>query len=101
MSTTGKTVVVDAAGIEVVCRELNVGQVRGLMSKSRGESFQAVELMFKDIPLDDLTTFTSLTKEQVEDMKPSDLEKVVNGCKEANPHFFALMARLDALRSDQ
>lgn len=101
MSATGKTLVVEAGGMEVVCRELEVGQVRSLMSKSRGDSFQAVELMFKDIPLDDLPTFTSLSKDQVEAMKPSDLEKVVSGCKEANPHFFALMARLEALRSDQ
>lgn len=93
MSSMGKTVLKKIGGHEVVCRELTVAEVRGLMQQ--GVSGDLVEdLLFEEVRLGDLLRLTNLTKEQLDEMLPSDLRAVVDGCKEANPDFFAMLARL-------
>ncbi len=49
--------------------------------------------IFEDIRLSDLPVFTSLTKDELEEMAPSQLRQVVDLCKEKNPDFFAMLAR--------
>lgn len=95
MSNAGKTVVKEIAGHEVVCRELTVAQVRGLMA-SNDDTDLLGGALFEGVALADLPVFTSLTKDQIEAMRPSELAEAVAGCKEANPHFFALLDRLQA-----
>lgn len=93
MSGMGKTVTRKLGDKEVICRELPVGAVRQLLAKAApGDIISAA--LFEDIPLDDLPTLTNLTKEDVDAALPSELAAVVDGCKEANPHFFAMLARL-------
>lgn len=93
MSGMGKTVVRKVGDKEVVCRELSVGQVRQLLARAAPSDLIAAAL-FEDVALDDLPVLTTLTDEEVEAALPGDLQAVIEGCKEANPHFFAMLARL-------
>jgi len=42
---------------------------------------------------------TSLTADQIDAMRPSQLEQVIKACKEMNPDFFGMLVRLEALRA--
>lgn len=92
MSNIGKSVIKKVGEREVICRELTVSQVRGLVM-STGDADLISDYLFEEIRLRDLPTFTNLTAEEVDAMYPSDLVAVVQGCQEANPHFFGLLAR--------
>jgi hypothetical protein len=78
---------------EVVCRELTVAGARQLIEASSAGELVA-DALFVDVRLGDLEVMTNLKKEEIEDMLPSDLSAVVDGCKKANPDFFGLLARL-------
>lgn len=93
MSGMGKTVTRKLGDKEVICRELTVVAVRQLLAKAAPSDLVSTAL-FEDLPLDDLPILTSLTAEDVDAALPSELEAVIDGCKEANPHFFAMLARL-------
>ena len=97
MSGMGKTVLKKVGEREVVCRELTVGQVRAVLAKDCKKDLANVGLM-GDMLLEDMELFTSLTDDEVEAMHPSELADVVAGCKEANPHFFAMLDRLNTPR---
>lgn len=92
MSNIGKSVIKKVGEREVICRELTVSQVRGLVLSS-GAPDLISDFLFEEIRLRDLPTFTNLSAEDVDAMYPSDIDVVVQGCKEANPHFFGLLAR--------
>lgn len=92
MNNIGKSVIKKVGEREVICRELTVSQVRGLVM-STGDADLISDYLFEEIRLRDLPTFTNLTAEEVDAMYPSDLVAVVQGCQEANPHFFGLLAR--------
>lgn len=94
MNEIGKTVVKKVCEREVICRELTVGQVRALIAKDCKQDLANVGLM-GDMILEDLEVFTNLSHEEVDAMHPSVLADVVAGCKEANPHFFAMLDRLN------
>ena len=93
MSSIGKTVVKKAGDKEVVCRELSVAGARQLLQPKPTLDVLS-DVLFEDVRLGDLQVFTTLTSDEVGDMLPSDLRQVVEGCKEANPDFFAMLARL-------
>lgn len=76
---------------EVVVRELSVAAIRSVFAESSGDSIG--DALFLDIRLADLPTFTSLTKEDLEDLAPSQIRLVIDLCKEKNPDFFAMLAR--------
>ncbi|HCP54594.1 MAG: hypothetical protein CMK72_01025 [Pseudomonadaceae bacterium] len=93
MVELGKTHLVKVGSLEIVCRELTVAAARNLLeSKPAGDLVS--DALFEEIRLGDLPAMTSLTSEQIEQMLPSDLALVVDGCKQANPAFFALLARV-------
>lgn len=93
MSDLGSTRLVQVAGREVICRELSVAGVRQLIA-SAGTGDLVSEALFPELRLSDLPALTNLTPEDIDAMRPSDLAKVLQGCKEANPDFFAMLARL-------
>lgn len=96
-SAVGKSVIKKVAGLSVVCSELTVGQVRGLLQQnSDGDLLD--ELLLEDVRLADLPVFTGLPAEDLEQMLPSDLDVLVEGCKEANPSFFRMLAKLASLQ---
>lgn len=86
----------DGRGIS--CLELTVGQVRGLLQPKPGADL-VDELLLEDVRLVDLPVFTGLSIEDIEQMLPSDLEQLVDGCKEANPSFFRMLAKVASLRT--
>lgn len=97
MSGIGKTVIRKLAGKDVVCRELPVGVVRGLLSSAVvGDLID--EMLFEDVRLVDLPLFTGLSAEDIEQGLPSELALVVEGCMEANPDFFGMLARYNKVR---
>lgn len=93
MSNIGKTAVRRVGGTDIVCREMTVAQARAMLERA-GSGRLLDDLLFEELRLVDLQEMTGLTSEQIGDMLPSDLRELVAGCKEANPDFFALMARL-------
>lgn len=92
MSSIGKTKTIGVNGKEITVRELTVGGVRGLL-QAEGTGNMVDEVLF-DIRLSDLHFFTSLKAEEITEMRPSELHEVVSACKEVNPHFFAMLAKV-------
>lgn len=97
MSGLGKTVVRKLSGKEVICRELSVEAVRKLLQPSAGSDLLD-EMLFEDFRLIDIPLFTGLTSEDIAKALPSELDPIIEGCKEANPHFFGMLARYNNLR---
>ncbi len=99
MSDMGKAVPRKLGTVDVVCRELSVSAIRQLLGDSSAQDITSAGL-FEDLRLGDLPLFTNLTQSQIDEALPSQLEPVIEGCKEANPHFFGMLVRLEArLRS--
>lgn len=80
-------------GREIVFRELTVGDVRA-MANDKSEFEVITDGLFPALSLRDLPRLTSLTLEEIDQMLPSQIAKVIDYCKECNPHFFDLLARL-------
>ena len=95
-AVVGKSVIVKlSGGRQVVCQELTVGQVRGLMQEMMHKPGDVVdELLLEEVRLLDLPLFTGLQGEELEAMLVSDLDRLVQGCKEANPSFFRMLAKV-------
>lgn len=97
MSNMGRTTVKPCRSIKVTCHELTIAELRGVLAR-KVTSDLITEALFSDISLDDLQVFTSLSGDEIEASRPSDLDEVRAGCREANPDFFELMGRLDRAR---
>lgn len=93
MSVPGGLIAVKVGDKEVMCRELTVAGARGLIA-TPGVGDLVIDALFPDLRLGDLPALTSLTLEDIDAMRPSELAEVVEGCKKANPDFFAMLARL-------
>lgn len=93
--TNSREVIV--AELSVICRELTVLQVRNWLEGLEGEAPDPVSAaMFEDCTLDDLKRMTDLTDEKINSLRPSQVEQLINVCKELNPHFFAMQGRMAA-----
>lgn len=92
--TNSKELVI--GGMQVICRELTVMQVRKWLEEaSQPANMDTVSaVLFKDCTINDVVRMTSLTAEQIDDLRPSQVEQVIDICKELNPHFFGLLGRL-------
>lgn len=97
MSELGKVIVKRIGDLDVVCRELTVGQLRGMLQADI-EGDLVSDYLFEEARLADLQLFTNLTREQLESLPPSELRVVVDACKEANPDFFAMLGRVARAR---
>jgi len=97
MSELGKVVLKRVGDVEVVCREMAVGQLRSMIASSL-EGDLVDDFLFEHVRLQDLVQMTNLTREQIDGFTPSSLRVVVEACKEANPDFFSMAGRLAALR---
>lgn len=84
--------------ISVVVRELTMLQVRTWIAEmtapASGELDLVDEGFFADCAISDLKRMTSLTDEQINHMRPSELRQVIALCKELNPDFFGFLGRL-------
>lgn len=80
-------------GKDIIFKELTVADVRAMSASTR--VFDLLnESLFDDMSLADIPLFTSLHASDLEAMVPSDIRKVIDVCKERNPHFFKMLARL-------
>ena len=94
MSEAHALVAKKIGGKDVIFKELTVADIRAFSLSSR--DFEVInESLFEDMALPDIPTFTSLTSEDLEGMTPADIQKVIDGCKDLNPHFFKMLARLN------
>lgn len=89
---------IQVGAISVVVRELTVLQVRAWLSEiseARKDGFDPVdEAFFEECSINDIKRMTSLTEDQVNSLRPSQLREVIALCKELNPDFFGFMGRL-------
>ncbi|UCP00100.1 hypothetical protein LF844_09890 [Metapseudomonas lalkuanensis] len=93
MNVIAASIVKKVGDREVIVRELSVGDARAMFaSVSDGDVFD--DLLFVDCRIDDLVRMTSLSREDVDDLRPSEVREVIAACKEQNPDFFGLWARL-------
>lgn len=87
---------------EVVVRELSVREVRQ-MSKEAATGMRDDPLagwLIEDAPFSLLAAMTTVTVEEMEDWRPSEIRKLAECCREVNPDFFGMSARLnDAVRA--
>lgn len=97
--------VIDIDDVEVTVRELTVEAVRALMVPAPRLEHPSPEqvaernldvALFEDCRLSDLEIMTSLTRNQIQGMRPSQLRRVVDACKEMNKDFFAMLGRITA-----
>ena len=59
-----------------------------------GDAYDAIEWkLFEGFRLSDVEWMTDLKASELEDLKPSEIEKVFSVCKKVNPHFFGLKER--------
>lgn len=89
--------VLNLGGDEVIVRELTVAGVRKMITAELSDDILDLHL-FEDLRLRDLQLMTSLTVEQIDTLRPSQVEEVVKVCKEMNRHFFTMLTRLNSLR---
>lgn len=76
--------------------ELSVAKVRAWIKESGNKRIDDPidGLLFDDFVVTDITCFTSLTPDEIDQLTPRELRSVIDVVKELNPHFFDLIARL-------
>lgn len=99
MSEIAGRKVVKVADVEFTVKELSVAEVRVMLKGLDDQELDVVgDFLLQGVRLRDLQVMTSLTEHQVETFLPSQLEIVVQHCKEMNRTFFAMEDRLSKLR---
>lgn len=83
----------------IIVREMTVQQVRAfLQSAAKGENVDVVDgLLLGDCELGTLKAMSSITAEQIDQLRPSQLQAVKAKCKELNPDFFAMLTKLQGM----
>lgn len=93
MTDLSNSRVLNLDGREIIVRELTVAGVRQmLLPDDSGDVLGAA--LFEEVRLVDLCLMTSLTGEDIEALRPSQLRQVLEACRELNRDFFAMLARL-------
>lgn len=88
---------VEVGGRSVRVYELTVGEVRAWLADPAAQGQDIVALgLFEDVSLADLVRMTDLEPGELDGLLPSQLRQVADACREANPHFFALVGRIAA-----
>lgn len=99
MSTVTNCQEVKVGSQQVTVREMTVLQVRNIIQDAtKNKPFDVVnELFMTDCNLEDIKRMTNLDDQQLNDMLPSEIREVLAVCKEMNPDFFGMVARIRAL----
>ena len=97
MSELSSSRVLNLDGREVIVRELTVSGLRQMLMP--GASGDVVgDALFDEVRLVDLQRMTSLSAEDVDSLRPSQLRQVLDACREMNRDFFAMLARLASIQ---
>ncbi|WP_278439582.1 hypothetical protein [Pseudomonas oryzihabitans] len=97
MSELSSSRVLNLDGREVIVRELTVAGVRQMLMPDATDDVVGAAL-FEEVRLVDLQRMTSLSTEDVEALRPSQLRQVLDACREMNRDFFAMLARLASIQ---
>lgn len=87
-------------GLTVTVRELLVADLRAMMREAEqafageGEFDLIGHFLFDEVRLAELKAMTDLTDAQIDGLAPSELQKVIDACREVNQAFFGMRARL-------
>ena len=93
----GLTKVVQIDGREITVRELAVWEIRNWIGSLDGKDIDLVdELLIDGVQLSAVRLMSGISKEDMEQMVPSDLDKVVDLCKQVNHRFFSMVDRVVA-----
>ena len=87
----------DFDGLQVVVRELTVGEIRQLLKTMADSSDGDLVdyMLLEEIGLRELQLMTNLEPEQLADLVPSQLRQVYEACREVNKDFFDLRGRVE------
>ena len=91
----------EVGGVAFHVRRLTVREIYDLFSWAADPvgSAEAPDwigtVLFEDVTVRDILTFTDLTRDQLLEMMPADVETVIVEMKRENPHFFAACRRLE------
>ena len=97
MSELSSSRVLNLDGREVIVRELTVAGVRQMLMPDATNDIVG-DALFEEVRLVDLQRMTSLSTEDVEALRPSQLRHVLDACREMNRDFFAMLARLASVQ---
>ena len=100
------TVEKKVAGVTFNVRKMTIREIYGLFEKAinppdekEPSANKGVDwvgnTLFEDATIQDILTFTDLTRDQVLDMAPSAAQSIIDAIKCENPHFFAACRRLE------
>lgn len=89
--------IVDLGDIKVEVRELTVGEVRGLYNQTLPEEAvnDMVAAWLLPMSMHELAAMTSLTVADMDNLLPSQVEEVIEVCKQVNRHFFTMGDRMN------
>ncbi|MBF0625844.1 MAG: hypothetical protein HQL82_13675 [Magnetococcales bacterium] len=91
----------EVAGNPYNVRKLTIREIYELFARADVPRHPAEEpdwignVLFDDVTLQDVLTFTDLNRERLLEMLPGDVEAVITEVKRENPHFFAACRRLE------
>ncbi len=91
----------EVAGITFLVHKLTIREIYELFAQADVPRDPAEEpdwignVLFEDVTLQDVLTFTDLNRERLLEMLPGDVEVVISEVKRENPHFFAACRRLE------
>lgn len=101
MSGLTKDIPVPALDRRVTVRELDVSAIRQhLASAGAPESIEEIDvvgtLLFHEASFADLKAMSDITDDELARLAPSEIRPVLIACKEVNPDFFGMAARIRA-----
>ncbi|SFM71313.1 hypothetical protein [Marinobacter pelagius] len=93
-----RAVTLERHNLTVTVKELTVADVRDwLRSLQDLQEFDAVNAaLFQEegASIDDVLRMTDLDKAELDQLPPADVVKVIDKCKQVNPHFFRFRAAM-------
>lgn len=99
MSEVAGRKVVEVGGVEFTVKELTVAEIRRMIGGDDGAASQELDtvgdFLIVGLRLRDLTYMSSLTIDQIEQFRPSQVEEAANHCKAMNRLFFEMEERLN------
>ncbi|ABK45229.1 hypothetical protein Mmc1_2736 [Magnetococcus marinus MC-1] len=95
----GRLIVKRAGELTYHVRKFTVGEIYEFFNKAvnaqTAEPDWVGNVLFEEVTIQDILTFSDLTSEQIHAMEPEVLETIITAIKEENPHFFAACQRLE------
>ena len=82
---------------EVTVFELTVAQVRDMAKATAADQTDPLSnWLIEDVPFVVIASMTTVTVEELDDWRPSEIKQLAEVCREVNPDFFDMNRRLGA-----